>query len=199
MNIIEELYQGMLCPIKVIIPKNEKLSTLDRKIGDEREYFAGLMPEVDKKRFQEWNELITKYKSMYEYANFEHGFRLGAKLTLETFCGERGQVENEEDQQSETDTESLLNVLADKRMKSQIDTVVENDQCYQSTLEEQDKAFSQMDSLIGTLDLYKQQKAVLDQAISANNAVGAAYGAAAYRLGLRDGIRLSAEMKAMKS
>ena len=67
-----------------------------------------------------------------------------------------------------------------------------------SPLAEQDKAFSQMDSLIGTLDLDKQQKAIFNQAISANNAVGAAYGEAAYRLGLRDGIRLSSELKEIK-
>ena len=195
MGIIEDLYNGKVCPTEDIIPQDIQYRPLANDIGNERKYFASRLSAEDQERFEKWNSLVFRYEEMVEYANFEYGFRLGALLTLETFCGERGQTENEEDQQSETDTESLLNLLADKRMETKIDIVVESDRYYQSTLEEQDKAFSQMDSLIGALGLDKQQRAVFNQAISANNAVGAAYGEAAYRFGLCDGIRLSAEIK----
>ena len=195
MGIIEELYNGKVCPVEDIIPQDAQYRPLADDIGNERMYFASRLSAEDQERFEKWNSLVFRYEEMVEYANFEYSFRLGAMLTLETFCGERGQAENEEDQQNETDTESLLNLLADKRMETKIDIVVESDRYYQSTLVEQDKAFSQMDSLIGKLDLDKQQRAIFNQAISANNAVGAAYGEAAYRFGLRDGIRLSSEIK----
>ena len=198
MGIIEELYNGKVCPVEDIIPQDAQYRSLADDIGNERMYFVSRLSAEDQERFEKWNSLVFRYEEIVEYANFEYGFRLGALLTLETFCGERGQTENEEIQQGETDTESLLNVLADKRMETKIDIVVESDQYYQSTLAEQDKAFSQMDSLMGTLGLNKQQRAIFNQAISANNAVGAAYGEAAYRFGLRDGIRLSSELKKIK-
>ena len=198
MGIIEELYNGKVCPVEDIIPQDAQYRPLSDDIGNERMYFASRLSAEDQERFEKWNSLVFRYEEIVEYANFEYGFRLGAMLTLETFCGERGPTENEEDQQGKKNTESLLNVLADKRMETKIDIVVESDRYYQSTLAEQDKAFSQMDSLIDTLGLDKQQKAIFNQAISANNAVGAAYGEAAYRLGLRDGIRLSSELKEIK-
>ena len=198
MGIIEDLYNGKVCPTEDIIPQDIQYRPLANDIGNERKYFASRLSAEDRERFEKWNSLVFRYEEMVEYANFEYGFRLGAMLTLETFCGERGQAENGKDQQSETDTESLLNLLADKRMETKIDIVVESNRYYQSTHVEQDKAFSQMDSLIGTLGLDKQQRAVFNQAISANNAVGAAYGEAAYRSGLRDGIRLSYEIKKIR-
>ena len=61
-------------------------------------------------------------------------------------------------------------------------------------LTEQNKAFSQLKKI----GLGKQQNDIIDRAISANNAVGAAYGAVACRLGLQDGIQLAFEVKEAK-
>jgi len=44
----------------------------------------------------------------------------------------------------------------------------------------------------------KEQSAIVDRAISATNDCGATYGAVAYRLGLHDGIRLTAELREIK-
>ena len=79
-------------------------------------------------------------------------------------------------------------------MRSTLDIVLRGDSYYQSTLTEQDKAFDQLESI----GLSKEQNTIVDRAISANNAVGAAYGAAAYRLGLQDGIQLASELKEIK-
>ena len=76
------------------------------------------------------------------------------------------------------DKETLLDILINERMRATLDIVLRSDQYYQSTLTEQDKAFNQLKKGLG-----KQQNDIIDRAISANNAVGAAYGAVAYRLG----------------
>ena len=198
MSIIEDLYNGKVCPIEDIRPKNEKCRPLANEIGDEREYFASKLPEEDKERFEKWNRFVLKYEGMVEYANFEYGFRLGSMLTLATFSEERDYKEIEEVQASEKDTVNLLDILADKRMETEIDAASLNDSNYQSCIKQQDKAFGQMDSLIKTLALNKQQKLIFNQAISANNAVGTAYGEIAYRLGFRDGIQFSSEIKRIK-
>ena len=92
-----------------------------------------------------------------------------------------------------TEKERLLDTLVKERMRATLDIVLRSDQYYQSTLTEQDKAFAQLESM----GLDKEQNTIVDSAISANNAVGAAYGAVAYRLGLQDGIRLVSELKEM--
>lgn len=92
-----------------------------------------------------------------------------------------------------TEKERLLDTLVKERMRATLDIVLRGDQYYQSTLAEQDKAFSQLEKI----GLSKQQNTIVDRAISANNACGAAYGAVAYRLGLQDGIRLVSELKEM--
>lgn len=45
------------------------------------------------------------------------------------------------------------------------------------------------------LALTKEQKGIIGEAITANNHTGAVYGAAAYRFGMEDGIRLRMEME----
>ena len=90
--------------------------------------------------------------------------------------------------------ETLLDALVKERMRATLDIVLRSNQLYQSALTEQDKAFEQLESI----GLNKEQNTIVDRAISANNAVGAAYGVAAYRLGLQDGIQLASELKEIK-
>ena len=203
MNIIEDLYYGKICPVEDIQPKSERYSSLSNEIGDEREHFASKLPEEDRKRFKKWNELVFKYEGMLEYANFEYGFRLGSILTLATFSEERDHKEIEEVQPGEKDTVILLDILADKRMETEIDALSLNDSYYQDCIKQQEKAYAEMDSLIDSLRLNKKQRLVFNQALSANNAVGAAYGEVAYsevayRLGFRDGMQFSSEIKRIK-
>lgn len=88
-------------------------------------------------------------------------------------------------------TGSLLDLLVRVSIHKALDRVVEESKDYQYTLKRQDKAFDRLDNA----GLSKEQSAIVDKAISAANACGAAYGAAAYRLGLQDGIRLASEVK----
>lgn len=83
MSILRRLYMGNLCPIEEAIPPDTDYRSLSNKIGDEREYFAGILSAEDKERFEKWNKMIFRYEDMTEYANFTQGFRLGVMLMFE--------------------------------------------------------------------------------------------------------------------
>ena len=74
------------------------------------------------------------------------------------------------------------------------DKTVEKSSAYQEMLKRQDKTFKELDKA----GLSKEQKSIVDRAISAVNECGATYGAAAYELGLQDGIKLMSELKEIK-
>lgn len=83
----------------------------------------------------------------------------------------------------------LLEIIAQHRTGDDLDDILKEDQDYQEALAQQQVAFDRMDEL----GLTKEQKSVIDQAITANNHFGAVYGAVAYRFGMEDGIRVKVE------
>ena len=87
--------------------------------------------------------------------------------------------------------EKLLDILVKARTVKALDEAAGRSSAYQETLNQQDKAFDTLDKA----GFSKEQKAVVDRAVSAANDCGAAYGAVAYELGLQDGIRLASEVK----
>jgi len=70
---------------------------------------------------------------------------------------------------------SLLDLLVRVRTHKALDKAVVESKDYQYTLERQNKAFDTLDNA----ELNKEQRAIVDKAISAANDCGAAYGAAA--------------------
>lgn len=87
----------------------------------------------------------------------------------------------------------LLEIIVNRRMEKALDRVLNNSKEYQSALKEQDKAFKRVDGL----HLRNCEKKIFGGAIDANNHCGAVYGEEAYRLGMRDGLRLSMEIRAV--
>ena len=87
MSILERLYMGNLCPVEEAVPHDTEYRTLSDKIGEEREYFEGILSAEDRERFEKWNTMVFRYEDITEYANFAQGFRLGAMLTSEIFIG----------------------------------------------------------------------------------------------------------------
>ena len=93
-----------------------------------------------------------------------------------------------------TQKEKILDILVKTRTVKALDEAVDKSSAYQETLKRQDKAFDTPDKA----GLSKEQKAIVDRAISAANECGATYGAVAYELGLQDGIKLMSELKEIK-
>lgn len=92
---------------------------------------------------------------------------------------------------AEKKSKCLLDIFVKIRTVKALDRAVSRSRAYQDTLKRQDKAFDRLDNA----GLSKVQSAIVDKALSAANDCGAAYGAAAYRLGLQDGIRLVSEIR----
>lgn len=91
MNVLKNLYNGNLAPIEEVIPPDADYRPLTKKIGNEREYFSGILSAEDRERFEEWNKMIFEYEEMVELANFKYGFRLGAMLAFEIFTGKESE------------------------------------------------------------------------------------------------------------
>lgn len=85
----------------------------------------------------------------------------------------------------------LLEIIARHRTVSDLDDILKKDRDYQAALTQQQEAFDRVDELA----LTKEQKGIIGEAITANNHTGAVYGAAAYRFGMEDGIRLRMELE----
>lgn len=85
---------------------------------------------------------------------------------------------------------NLLDILAEERMHNGLENVLSDNELYQSAQKEIDEAINELEKA----GLSRDQSKVVDKAISATNACGAAYGATAYKQGLYDGIKLMAEV-----
>ena len=85
---------------------------------------------------------------------------------------------------------NLLDILAEERIHKGLEDVLNDNELYQTTQKEVDEAINELEKI----GLSRKQNKVVDKAISATNASGAAYGATAYKQGLYDGIRLMSEV-----
>ena len=84
----------------------------------------------------------------------------------------------------------LLEIIAAHRTIEDLDKILQKDKVYQEALVEEQEASDQME----VLDFTEDQKKVVDRVITAYNQCGAAYGAAAYRFGMEDSVRLLKEL-----
>ena len=84
----------------------------------------------------------------------------------------------------------ILENIAARRTMADLDEILKKDKVYQRALMEEQEASDQMEVLKFTVD----QKKAVDRIITAYNQCGAAYGAAAYRFGMEDSVRLLREL-----
>ena len=85
----------------------------------------------------------------------------------------------------------LLEIIAAHRTGRALDEIIAKNNDYQEALVQQQAAFDRLDEL----ELTREQRSTINQAITANNHFGAVYGAVAYRFGMGDGIRARMEME----
>ncbi|MGZ7444253.1 DUF6809 family protein [Paenibacillus sp. TH7-28] len=87
-NIIEELYYGNLHPEGFIVPTDSEYRPLNRKISDLMEEAKQRFSEDDFKTLEEILDLNGETSSMLTSEAFVQGFRMGALVMVEVFCGE---------------------------------------------------------------------------------------------------------------
>lgn len=90
----------------------------------------------------------------------------------------------------EAGRENLLDILMEERIHKGLEKALNDNELYQSAQKEVDEAINELEEA----GLSREQNKVVDKAISAANASGAAYGAVAYRRGFYDGIKIISEI-----
>ena len=90
----------------------------------------------------------------------------------------------------ETRGRNLLDILMEERIHKGLEKALNDTELYQSAQKEVDDAINELEQA----GLSQEQNKVVDKAISAANASGAAYGTAAYRQGFCDGVELVSEI-----
>ena len=85
---------------------------------------------------------------------------------------------------------NLLDILMEERIHKGLEKALNDNELYQSAQKEVDEAINELEKA----GLSREQNKVVDRAISAANASGAAYGAIAYRQGFYDGVELVSEI-----
>ena len=85
-----------------------------------------------------------------------------------------------------TRDDNLLDVLMEERIHKGLEKALNDNELYKSAQKEVDEAINELEKA----GFSREQNKVVDKAISAANASGAAYGATAYRQGFNDGIKL---------
>ena len=86
--------------------------------------------------------------------------------------------------------ENLLDIIVEERTHKGLENVLNDNELYQAAQKDVDEAINELEKV----GLSREQNKVVDKAISATNASGAAYGATAYKQGLYDGIKLMSEV-----
>lgn len=86
--------------------------------------------------------------------------------------------------------ENILDIFVEERIHKGLESVLNDNEVYQAAQKEVDEAINELEKA----GLSREQNRVVDKALSAANASGAAYGATAYRQGFYDGVKLMAEV-----
>ncbi len=87
--------------------------------------------------------------------------------------------------------ENLLDILAEERIHTALQNILDESDLYKCAEREVDESLNELEKA----GLSRKQNMLVDKALSATNASGAAYGTTAYKQGLYDGIKLMTEVK----
>ncbi|MCI8409128.1 MAG: hypothetical protein HFJ09_07655 [Lachnospiraceae bacterium] len=86
---------------------------------------------------------------------------------------------------------SLLEILANERMFTVLETALDNSTDYQEAVKAERKAYKKLKKT----NLNDRQKALLDRVIDTSNHSNSIYGTIAYSQGFQDGMKLLSELK----
>lgn len=86
-GLMKQLYKGDLYPGEeigtCIIPEEHKRNSA---IEEEKTYFKSSLSQEDKKRYENFENLLRDSENDYAFRHFTYGFRLGVRLMIETLA-----------------------------------------------------------------------------------------------------------------
>jgi hypothetical protein len=86
MDAIRELYHGNLNPQDRCLIPGSRLQTQMQRLSAGEEQLRGLLAEKEKKLFEDYVACCGEVLTLCEEDKFLIGFRLGARLALDTFA-----------------------------------------------------------------------------------------------------------------
>lgn len=86
-SILEELYNGNLCPIEEIVSKTPAYKATTNKITETMSMWRQRLSEHEYKQLEDLLNLRVQSGEMDLEASFVHGFKLGAMLMIEVLAG----------------------------------------------------------------------------------------------------------------
>lgn len=94
-SILEELYNGNICPVEAILSRNPEYRPLNRKISEMTENWRKRLNKEEFKELENLMNLRSQSNEMHTTAAFMHGFKLGAAILVEVMAGKEELVRHE--------------------------------------------------------------------------------------------------------
>lgn len=90
MSVLHSWFNGELFPAEQIVPRDKEYRAIANEIEEVKEHIIGRLSSEDSARFDHLQELMLLHSSMYAYAHFAYGFKLGVLLMQEVSMGNDG-------------------------------------------------------------------------------------------------------------
>lgn len=94
MSILEQLYDGNICPMEKCIKKDGEYYEINQRLASDIDKLMEQLNNGQKKLYEEIHESITKLSSISEKEIFIDGLRTGAQIVLEIFNAPESQLIN---------------------------------------------------------------------------------------------------------
>ena len=126
-SILEQLFDGEIYPAENIRPESQEYKDLSKKIDEEKDYFKNTLPEADHKRFDVFCDMFYSMHSVYAYADFSYGYKLGAQLAYAAFEDKKESEQQIEERFDREMRESLLDAANEFRTEKGLPLLTEED------------------------------------------------------------------------
>ena len=127
-SVLEQLFDGEIYPAESIRPESQEYKDLSKKIDEEKEYFKSILSEADRKHFDDFCDMIYSMHSVYAYADFSYGYKLGAQLAYAATFEDKKKREHEIEERFDREMrESLLDAANEFRTENGLPLLTKED------------------------------------------------------------------------
>lgn len=83
-SLLRQLYDGDIFPAEQSVPQVPEYRELSHKLADEKSHFREPLSNGEQERFDEMWNISSELGKLQSHEDFAQGFRLGARLMIET-------------------------------------------------------------------------------------------------------------------
>lgn len=89
-DILDRLYLGKITPWDTDYDHSPEAQAIIEQVNDDIETLSAMLPDDGRRILDRLMDCRTEQASLAVRDGFKDGFRFGAKLTLATFCNDKG-------------------------------------------------------------------------------------------------------------